>query len=370
MSEWKEAKLGDFADINMGQSPKSEFYNNTGDGLPFLQGNRTFGFRNPIIDTFCTDVKKIAEKGSILFSVRAPVGDTNIANQKICIGRGLAALNANNGENYYLFYLLRFLKRVILNSESGSVFGAINKTDLGNIGFKLPPLPEQKTIAEVLSSLDDKIDLLHRQNKTLEQMAETLFRQWFVEEAEESWDETTFGEVIEIFDSKRIPLSKMQRNKRKEGFLYPYYGAAKIMDYINDFIFDGEYILLGEDGTVRTEKGYPVLQYATGKFWVNNHTHVIKAKAPYNNFFIWNYLSKKNIDRIITGAVQPKINQTNLRSLEFPVFPRKLVNDFIEITNSQFDKINKNKIQIRNLEKMRDTLLPKLISGKIRVNYE
>ena len=82
----------------------------------------------------------------------------------------------------------------------------------------------------------------------------------------------------------------------KYGILYPYYGAATIMDYVNDYIFDGEYILLGEDGTVRTEEGYPVLQYATGKFWVNNHTHILQAKKPYNNFFIWNFLSKFNIE--------------------------------------------------------------------------
>jgi len=161
----------------------------------------------------------------------------------------------------------------------------------------------------------------------------------------------------------------------------PYYGCPSFpqskcsqssmfmnfMDYVNDYIFDGEYILLGEDGTVRTIEGYPVLQYATGKFWVNNHTHIIKARAPYNNFFIWNYLSKKNIDKIITGAVQPKINQTNLKSLDFPIFPENLVKKYIKTTNPHFNKINKNKAQIRTLEKLRDTLLPKLMSGEVRI---
>ena len=131
------------------------------------------------------------------------------------------------------------------------------------------------------------------------------------------WEDGFFGDVIDIYDNKRIPLSKLQRDKKKDGELYPYYGAAKIMDHINDYIFDGEYILIAEDGTVRTDEGFPVLQYATGKFWVNNHTHVIKAKAPYTDFFLLNYLSKKNIDEIVTGAVQPKINQTNLKSLDF-----------------------------------------------------
>jgi type I restriction enzyme S subunit len=153
----------------------------------------------------------------------------------------------------------------------------------------------------------------------------------------------------------------------KDGELYPYYGAAQIMDYVNDFIFDGEYILMGEDGTVRTDEGYPILQYATGKFWVNNHTHVLQAKEPYSNFFIWNYLVKKNIDEIVTGAVQPKINQGNLKSLDFPQYPLDLIQDFNEQSQTFFEKINQNKKQIQTLENLRDMLLPKLLSGEARV---
>jgi len=211
---------------------------------------------------------------------------------------------------------------------------------------------------------------LHRQNATLEKMAETLFRQWFVEEAKEEWEEGNLGEVIEIYDKLRIPLSKMERDKKKDGPLYPYYGAAQIMDYINEYIFDGEYILLGEDGTVRTDEGYPVLQYATGKFWVNNHTHVIKAKHPYNNFFILNYLKKKNIDEIVTGAVQPKINQANLKSIDFPKYPENLVIEFNTVTNPVFNKIKHNITQIRTLTALRDVLLPKLMSGEVRVDQD
>ena len=198
-------------------------------------------------------------------------------------------------------------------------------------------------------------------------MAETLFRQWFIKDAKADWETGTLGEIIDVFDSKRIPLSKMQRNKMKEGKLYPYHGATAIMDQVNDYIFDGEYILLGEDGTVRTDEGFPLLQYLAGKFWVNNHAHVIQAKEPYNNFFIWCYLSKKNIDEIITGAVQPKISQTNLKALDFPKFPVAVVNNFKEQTGEIFLKIKLNQSQIHSLQKLRDTLLPKLISGALRI---
>ncbi|MDO9011938.1 MAG: restriction endonuclease subunit S, partial [Gallionella sp.] len=249
----------------------------------------------------------------------------------------------------------------------GATMPSINTEILSGVGLNLPTLPEQHSIASILSSLDDKIDLLHRQNKTLEAMAATLFRQWFMEEAHEDWEDGTLGEAVEIFDGQRIPLSRMERDKKKDGILYPYYGAAQIMDYINDYIFDGEYILLGEDGTVRTDEGYPVLQFATGKFWVNNHTHVLKAKAPYSNFFLWNYLSRTNIDEIVTGAVQPKINQGNLKSLVFPRCPKNLVVEFNRITEPVLAKIQHNKSQIAGLEELRDTLLPKLMSGEVRV---
>ena len=284
----------------------------------------------------------------------------------------IVRLLPNVNPKFVCYFLLSPACQYIMrnNFVSGSAIPRVILKDFKKISILLPPLHEQRAIASILSSLDDKIDLLHHQNQTLEAMAEALFRQWFVEEAEEGWKEGVLGDVIELFDYLRIPLSKMERDKKKEGELYPYYGAAKIMDYINEYIFDGDYILLGEDGTVRTNEGYPVLQYATGKFWVNNHTHVIKAKPPYSNFFLWNYLSKKNIDEIVTGAVQPKINQGNLKALDFPKFPEDLVTEFNEQTESFFKKINQNQSQIRTLEKLRDTLLPKLMSGEVRVEYE
>jgi type I restriction enzyme S subunit len=159
----------------------------------------------------------------------------------------------------------------------------------------------------------------------------------------------------------------MERDKMKTGQLYPYYGAATIMDYVNDYIFDGEYILMGEDGTVQTEDGYPILQLPTGKFWVNNHTHILQAKEPYSNFFMYIFLKKTNIAHIVTGAVQPKINQENLKSIEFPISPVEKVETFVSITNDFWNKMNSNNSQITSLTQMRDKLLPKLMSGEVRV---
>ncbi|MEZ5195776.1 MAG: restriction endonuclease subunit S [Bacteroidales bacterium] len=354
MSEWKEEILGSVLDVKYGKDHKK-----LQDGNIPCYGS---GGLMRYVD------EKLYDKPSILIPRKGSLNNIMFQNRPFWTVDTMfwTIINEEKVFPKFLFYQLTLIDYTALNV--GSAVPSLTVHVINEIEINLPPLPEQKAIAEVLSSLDDKIDLLHRQNKTLEQMAETLFRQWFVEEAKDDWEEGTLGEVIEIYDNLRIPLSKMERDKKKDGKLYPYYGAAQIMDYINDYIFDGEYILLGEDGTVRTDEGYPVLQYATGKFWVNNHTHVIKAKHPYNNFFVWNYLRKKNIDEIVTGAVQPKINQANLKSIDFPKFPENLISDFNFITEPLFQKINQNKIQISTLEKLRDTLLPKLMSGEVRLN--
>ena len=102
---WIKSKLSEFIEIEMGQSPKSEFYNNQGLGMPFLQGNRTFGDRYPYFDTYCTDNKKMALKKDVIMSLRAPVADLNIATENISIGRGVCALRAKNSQNQFLYYL-------------------------------------------------------------------------------------------------------------------------------------------------------------------------------------------------------------------------------------------------------------------------
>ena len=181
MSEWKEYKLGEIAFINMGQSPNSESYNFDNKGLPFFQGNRTFGRLYPSIDTYCSNPNKIAEKDDILFSVRAPVGDINYSPEKVCIGRGLCSLRMKNGNQKFLFYLLNYVKQDIINKESGTVFGSVNKSILEGLNVKIPNLATQTVIAEILSSIDDKIELNNKINQELETLAQTLFKQWFID---------------------------------------------------------------------------------------------------------------------------------------------------------------------------------------------
>ena len=246
-----------------------------------------------------------------------------------------------------------------------------------------PPLPTQRKIASILSAYDDLIENNTRRIEILEEMARAIYREWFVElrfpgpeqvEMVESelgsiprgWEVKSFGEVSFNFDRQRKPLSGLVRSTIQGE--YPYYGAAKILDHINDYLFDGRYLLIAEDGSVITEDGKPVLQLVAGKYWVNNHAHVIQGKAPISTNFIYLFMSNVAISGYITGAAQPKINQDNLNRIPILSPPQNLLERFNKMIEPIFDNIVALDLKNANLRQTRDLLLPKLISGEIDVS--
>ena len=290
---------------------------------------------------------------------------------------------------YYLSISPEFRNVAIKSMTGSSGRQRVQKDVLENVEIKLPPLEEQEKIANILSSLDDKIELNNEMNKTLEEMAQALFKRWFVdfefpsvdgkpykssgEEMVESelgmipkeWEVGYFSDISEIHDSKRIPLSKMEREKREN--IYPYYGAASLMDYVDDYIFDGVYILMGEDGTVIDSEGYPILQYVYGKFWVNNHAHVLRGKNNFSNEYLYLLLKNTKVSHIVTGAVQPKINQKNLNSIRCVIPSDDILEKFNSMIKSKYEYRIKNEDENKVLREIRDTVLTKLMSGEIRV---
>ncbi len=303
----------------------------------------------------------------------------------------------------FFYYLLRYLKPNfvgIARNKQTTGLGHITKRDLENLEAAYPRLPEQRAIAHILGSLDDKIELNRQMAQTLESIARAIFKSWFVDfdpvkakmegkqpegmseeiaalfpdrlvDSElgmipEGWEHKALGDMINIFDSKRIPLSRFQRKARQGK--YPYYGATSIMDYVDDYIFDGVYVLIGEDGSVKKPEGTPFLQYVSGKIGVNNHAHVIQGKRLVTSEYIYLFLSGFNIGPFITGAVQPKLNQKNLKLIPIISPNDKIMELFNETISIVFEKIICLQKECKTLQGLRDTLLPQLISGKIRVN--
>ena len=246
-----------------------------------------------------------------------------------------------------------------------------------------PSMPVQHKIAAVLSAYDDLIENNTRRIKILENVAQTLYQEWFVHFRfpghenvpmvesplgliPQGWEVKSFGEVSLNFDRQRKPLSGRVRSTMQGE--YPYYGAAKVLDHINGYLFDGQYLLIGEDGSVVTEDGKPVLQLVTGKFWVNNHTHVVQGKAPISTNFLYLFMSNVAILGYVTGSAQPKINQQNLNRIPVILPPQSLLERFNQMIEPNFENINALSLKNANLRQTRDILLPKLISGEIDVS--
>lgn len=232
--------------------------------------------------------------------------------------------------------------------------------------FNLPNTSNPKFIGDFVKNIDEKIELNRKMNETLEQMGQALFRHYFIDNPEaEKWEEGVLGDIIINSDSKRKPLSSRQRADMQGE--YRYFGATSVMDYVNDYLFDGTYLLLAEDGSVIKADGTPYLQYIWGKFWVNNHAHILQAKMPFTVEYLYLLLSQANVQSLISGAVQLKINQKAMNSFKIKLPPNELVNSFCEKIDPMFAQRRKNEEQIQTLTTLRDTLLPRLINGKLKI---
>lgn len=240
--------------------------------------------------------------------------------------------------------------------------------------YKVPDydLKEQNKIAGVLSAIDDKIQLNNKINKNLFEQAQALYKDRYIDlspfygKIPDGWHIGSVSEIIELHDSKRIPLSSREREKLDK--IYPYYGATSVMDYVDRYLFDGIYLLLGEDGTVIDDKGFPILQYVEGKFWVNNHAHIITGKCGFTVELLYLLFSLTNVKLIVTGAVQPKISQANLNKISVLIPDAVELKSFDSLIQPFFAQIRNLRAENDRLATLRDTLLPRLMSGEIDVS--
>jgi type I restriction enzyme S subunit len=177
----------------------------------------------------------------------------------------------------------------------------------------VPPLSEQKRIVSYLDSAFAKIDAVAKNAEDSLNEAKALFQSALAKmmEPKEGWEEKHLDELAENLDNKRIPV---KLDKRKEG-QYPYYGASGIVDYVEDYIFDGNYLLVSEDGANLFARTTPIAFSVSGKFWVNNHAHILKFDNGFTQQFVEYYFKSINIKEYITGAAQPKLTQRNLNKI-------------------------------------------------------
>ena len=343
-----------------------------------IYDSRTFRFF--ISPTKAIEMNRFAvEENDLIISCSGTVGMVSLIKKndpKGIISQALLLLRVNPKiiDPVFLKYFFKSQEgyNSIISRSSGSVQVNISKREIiENIPVPLPTIDLQRKIAAILSALDEKIAINRAINDNLLAQAQMLYKQCFPygvqDNLPDGWHIGTVGEIIEIHDSKRIPLSGADRAKMEKK-IYPYYGAASLMDFVDNYIFDGKYLLLGEDGTVVDDAGYPILQYVWGQFWVNNHAHILTGRLGYDVESLYMLLKQTPVKSIVTGAVQPKISQANLRSVQVVIPPEHNLREYNDLVEPLFSLLRANEEECKTLSALRDTLLPKLMSGELDVS--
>ena len=390
MGEWKEYKLGEIYEFASGLSKSRDEF---GFGYSFLSFKDVF--HNYFVPNEITQLVNSTEKERERCSIRR--GDvflTRTSETQEELGMSSVALKdypdaTFNGftkrlrpkntveilPEYAGFYFRspRF-RATVTSMASITTRASLNNGMLSALTVVIPPLPEQRAIASVLSSLDDKIDLLHRQNKTLEAMAETLFRQWFVEEAEEGWEEGCLPDEFDFtmgqsppgdsYNEEGIGVTLFQGNA-DFGFRFP---TNRV------YTTDPKRFAEKYDTLISVRAPVGAQNMAFEKCCIGRGVAAFRYK--YNNsFYTYTYFKLKSLMNEIkqyneTGTVFGSISKSDFQNLGMTIPPKEKVIKFQEIAKPIDAKIIKNSIQIRTLSKLRDTLLPKLMSGEVGVEYE
>lgn len=396
MREWKKVKLGESCTkIGSGATPKGGSTVYTSNGTSFIRSQNVYNLRfdynglTYINDEAAEKLKGVSViENDILLNITGDsVARTCIVpntilparvNQHVAIIRAKSELLNQKYLNYYLASPAMQAYMLSLAVGKGASRNAITKLMIENFEVPCPSLEVQCRIAEILFRYDSLIENYQKQIKLLEESAQRLYKEWFVDlrfpgyentkivdGVPEGWKKGVVSDVVTFFDNLRKPLSSMQRIDMDKK--YPYYGAASVMDYVDSYLFYGVYLLLGEDGTVITKDGYPILQYVWGKFWVNNHAHVLQGKNKVTTEFIYMMFKNTHIANLVTGCAQPKISQGRLSCKEILIPSDYSLLMWNNQTENIFKQIRFLYDQIKNLTEARDRLLPKLMSGEIEV---
>ena len=379
----KKYKLGDLLfEFHAGKAIQTENIKNKG-AYPVYGGNGQRGYTNSYNQN--GEYLIIGRQGAYCGNVRYNIGKAYLTEHAI-VGQAK--------ENHNPIYIALKLSLMNLSQLQGqSAQPGLSVNTLSCISMEMPPKEIQDKIADIMLKLDRKIELNRQINDNLEAMAKQLYDYWFVQfdfpneegkpykssggamvwneklkrEIPQEWSDCKIKDFINLFDSKRVPLSSKDRGERQG--VYPYYGATGIMDYVNDYIFDGDYILLAEDGSTSDAKGFPIVQYIWGKNWVNNHAHIILPKNERYMMFTYQMLRSIPAKQIETGSIQKKISQENLCGYKMVLPNSNLLEKYENVVSPLWEKRKRCIEEINILTKQRDELLPLLMNGQATVNY-
>ena len=368
MSKWKETELQEVAEVQtgpFGSQLKNEQYV-TG-GTPVITVEHVKDFK--IIDFDYPSItendrnrlsKYLLKSGDIVFT---RVGSVDLSayvkehqegwmfsSRMLRVRPNLEAVNSRFLSYYFQ---QKSFRDYILNISVGATMPSINTEILKEIPITFPCLQIQSAIASVLSSLDDKIDLLHRQNATLAKIAETLFRQWFVEEAKEEWEEGKLSELVKVKYGK-------DHKKLLDGEI-PVFGSGGLMRHVEKSLYNKESVLIPRKGSLNN------VMYQDEPFWTVDTMFYTEMKIPNVAKFIYHFLKEQDLASMNVGSAVPSMTTEILNNMSLDIPPIEVFEKFEGAVAPLYAKTKSNQTQINTLSALRDTLLPKLMSGEVRV---
>ena len=388
MSEWVSKKIGDIANLYQGLAinAKTKHLLVTESSLPLLRIKDLLeGTKEQFVDPKLAPLQCVVEPNELVMTRTGQVGYVFMGKSGV-LHNNCFKITVTDPEVDTRFLYWHFNSNAqrdyLTTIAAGSVQPDLNHKVFKDYDVLLPPLPEQKAIASVLSSLDDKIDLLHRQNKTLETMAETLFRQWFIEEAKEDW------EIFQLQDLAKLQIGRTPPRKESHWFSdntndmkwvsIKDLGAHGIFvtyssEYLPISTIDHFNIPIIPEGTVMLSFKMTVgrVGIAIENMVSNEAIAQFQIKKRLTSELLYCFLKQFNFDTLgSTSSIVTAVNTALLKGIEIALPEDDLIQEFTEQVKSYFDKVKANQLQIQTLENLRDTLLPKLMSGEVRVQYQ
>jgi len=389
MSEWREYKLGDVSvKIGSGATPTGGSNNYKDFGISLIRSQNILDFKFStnglafIDDNQANELKNVTvEENDVLLNItgdsvaRCCVVPKEILPARVNQHVSIIRLNPSKANHYFIFYLLQVMKdELLMQSEIGATRKALTKGMIECLNISIPPIPEQKAIAAVLSSLDDKIDLLHRQNKTLEAMAETLFHHWFVVEAQEDWEKKPLSQIANFLNG----LACQKYPPKNEADKLPVLKIKELSSGISDSSdwassdVKPEYIVETGDVIFAWSASLMVKIWDDDSCILNQHLFkVTSADYPKWFYFMW---CKHHLEEFIAISSSHATTMGHIKRGDLDVAMVLVPKDGdLQVMNRQMTALLNKQIaiskQIKTLKKLRNILLPKLISGEVRIKY-
>ena len=377
MAEWKTVRLGTIVSTNQDTYSLKEnwqFVNYLDTGNITMNRIDKVQHINTSMDKLPSRARRKVKSNSIIYSTVRPnqshYGIIKEQPENFLVSTGFTVIDVNMEKAVpdYIYYVLT-QKEITehlqaIAEQSVSAYPSLKPSDIENLEVLLPDIDTQKATVAILGVIDEKIKQNTEINNNLYEQMLSIFNN---ARRTSAWNKHKLSDVLIFFDNLRKPLSSIQREKMAH--IYPYYGAASIVDYVEDYLFDGTYILISEDGAnVIDSFGHPLTQYTYGKFWVNNHAHIVKGTNGYSEALVYAMLGTLNMQSIVTGAAQPKINQANLRNFEAVLPESEEAQVLSELLNPMLQQILHHEQENEKLSELRDILLPQLMSGALDVS--